>query len=516
MSEQSSEPEKYSLDEMMDRLKGRDGEGKSDGELVTRSDGSQAMKVKKRRRRTDQAVNKETKRNQRMQILQITGFAILIAAIGLIAGIGIIYANSTSFRDGLTSTLETASGAKVELKQFRMNPATANSNKVNLEWPGGNALQSLQVLNIVSKIAPASFLGNAFSGEEIVASTGDLILKSPVVGEPVRNSEAATGELPVRFNRYFVPVLNIYFGGEKRSANMLGKTEASLFPGGINGQAELRFNGGLLKAEGWPPLALDRSYIKFRGQDLEVKSLRFGIPVAPNKEDTDRGYINFSGIVQPLNPDATHILGVELSSFRLSYLLGADLGRFFLGRLETAETPESNFLLVTPGSSDSAKLELATTNALDSRIDLSGFKFLPSLAKVLEDRWYELPNFDDGVSMLVSREGDAVELKEFTLEKRGRMAVRGTMRNGEGGQIRGKIRVGIPDGMITSVKNKRIDAMFGQVREGYRWIDLEIGGTSAVPTDNFLDLYNAARVSEEAREADTVSPDSFENLIDPE
>lgn len=516
MSDQSSEPEKYSLDEMMDRLKGRDEAGNPEGELVTRSDGSQAMKVRKRRRRTDQAVNNETRRNQRIQIMQIAGFAVLIVALGLIAGIGIIYANSTSFRDGLISKLEAGSGAKVDLKQFRMNPATANSGRVDFEWPGGNALGSLQLSGIVAKIAPASFLGKAFTGEEIIADAGDLVLQAPVAGNPSRTTGGTTGKLPVRFNRYSVPALNVYFGGEKNPENSLAKTEASLFPGGLAGKAELRLNGGLLKSGDWPPLALDRSYMVFRGPDLEVKSLRFGIPVEANKKDMDPGFIEFSGTVKPLDPNATHTLGVELSSFNLSYLLGADLGRFFLGRLETLDTPDSNFLLVTPGSPDQALLELATTNALDSRIDLSGFKFLSNLATVLEDRWYELPNFDDDVKMQINRKGGVVEVKEFSLEKRGRMAVRGSIRNGEAGQIRGTLRVGVPEGMILAADSKRLNAMFGQVREGYRWIDLEIGGTSAVPTDNFLELYHAAKTAVEEQAPEMRTNDSFENLVDPE
>ncbi len=516
MSDQSSEPEKYSLDEMMDRLKGREDEAKASGELVTRSDGSQAMKVKRRRRRTNQTVNKETRRNKRVQILQITGFMVVLAVLGLAAGIGIIYANSTAFRDGLTSKTETASGANVKLNQFRMNPATANSNRVILEWPGGNVLENLDVRNVVAKIAPASFLGKAFSGEEIIANTGDLILKAPVEGQPILMAEPADGKSPVQFHRYSVPVLNMFFGGEKRSTNVLEKTEASFFPGGAAGQGELRLNGGLLKAEGWPPLALDRSYMKFRGKDLEVKSMRFGIPAGPNEKTADQGFINFSGTIQPLDPSVSHALAVELSSFRLSYLLGADLGRFFLGRLETVETPDSNFLLITPGSTDSAKLELAATSALGSRIDISGFKFLPSLANYLADRWYELPSFDDGATMLVSRSGDNVELKEIAMEKRGQMALRGSISNGEAGQIRGQLRVGIPAGMISTAGSKALDGMFGQVREGYRWVDLEIGGTSAVPTDNFTALFNAAKVNAEAKASDAVEPDTFESLIKPE
>lgn len=515
MSEQSREPDKYSLDEMIDRLRGRDDGGPSEGELVTRSDGSQAMKVKKRRRRTDQTVNKKTKRNQRVQILQIAGFVVLIVVIGLIAGIGIIYANSSSFRDGLISKVESKSGARVELKQFRINPATANSNLVALGWPAGNALADLQLTNIVGRIAPSSFFGKTFSGEEIIAANGDLVLRTPIAGEAVHYAERASEIAPVQFDRYFVPVLNIYLGGEKKPSNMLAKTEASLFPGAVPGHAELRLHGGIFNFEGWPPLALDRSYMIFSGRDLEVKSLRFEIPLVPNQKSADPGFIEFSGSLKPLDPSATHTLAVELSSFKVSYLIGNELGRFFLGRLETKDSPELNILLMPSGSRESASLELSTTNALGSRIDLSGFKFLPNLAKLLEDRWYELPNFDDQVSMIVSRNGASVELKKFALEERGRMAVRGTIANDESGQLRGKIAVGVPETMILARKSQTLAAMFGQAGEGYRWIDLEIGGTSSAPTDNFLDLFAAAKIGGGMPEQDAMEADSFEELINP-
>ena len=226
--------------------------------------------------------------------------------------------------------------------------------------------------------------------------------------------------MPIRFHRYSVPLLNIYLNGEKNPANSLSKTEASLFPGGIGGKAELRLNGGLLTVGDWPracsgPVLHDLRKVRSGGERVFV----FRIPAFAQSEGPDPGSIEFSGTIRPLAPEASYTLGVELDSFRLSYLLGADIGRFFLGRLETLDTPESNFLLVTPGGSPSAKLELATTNALDSRIDLTGFKFLANLANVIEERWYELPNFDDGVSMLISRQGGQVEVKDFSFREAG-------------------------------------------------------------------------------------------------
>ncbi|MEY3896152.1 MAG: hypothetical protein RLZZ214_1672, partial [Verrucomicrobiota bacterium] len=54
-----SEPEKYSIDEMMDRLKSSPPPNPEDGELVIRPDGTQAIRVKRRKRRTSQPVKRE-------------------------------------------------------------------------------------------------------------------------------------------------------------------------------------------------------------------------------------------------------------------------------------------------------------------------------------------------------------------------------------------------------------------------------------------------------------------------
>ncbi|MBU6327458.1 MAG: hypothetical protein KGQ89_07515, partial [Verrucomicrobia bacterium] len=62
------EPESYSLEEMMRRLKER---GHNEGELVVRSDGTQALKVKKRKRRSNQPHKEEMKRAQQFRVVQL-------------------------------------------------------------------------------------------------------------------------------------------------------------------------------------------------------------------------------------------------------------------------------------------------------------------------------------------------------------------------------------------------------------------------------------------------------------
>ena len=64
----------YSMDDMMERLKGQkreEGKDMKDGELVTRADGTQVVKVRKRKRRSKQAP-KETNPRSKWAAIGIT------------------------------------------------------------------------------------------------------------------------------------------------------------------------------------------------------------------------------------------------------------------------------------------------------------------------------------------------------------------------------------------------------------------------------------------------------------
>jgi hypothetical protein len=514
MSDSSSDPKKYTIEEMMDRLNGRDS-SESPAKLVTRSDGSQAMKVRRRKRRTTQAFKEETKRNHRIQVMQIAGFVSLVVLLGLAAGIGILYANSSAFRESLLVKLEDSSGAKVSLIQFRINPAAANANKVLLEWPGGNALSTLELVPITAKIAPQSFLGKVFGGEEIVADKGKLLLSAPAKLLPARYKPAPDGNLPVKFQRYSVPSLDIRFGETAGHRRTITGTEASFYTGIVADHSEIRLRGGLLEFDEWPPLSLDRSYMKRSDGRFQIQSMRFMAPKGANKNKAATGFIDFSGTVRPLEAAATHTLEANVQGMQLPYLVGADFGRIFMGGVDNSEIPDSNFLTFSPDSPESSVLELTLTNSLDSRIELGGLMFLSQLSAVLNERWYESPIFVDDVAFVVKRRGSEVEIKEINLVSRGRMAIRGSLSNGKGGAISGILRIGLPETTVSAAENKRLNRLFGPTHEGYRWLDVKVGGTSAMPKDNFKELYTKAAEApaEESKDPDD-NPDNFEYLIE--
>lgn len=506
----NSDKDKYSIDEMMRRLKKRQST-EVQPELVTRSDGSQALKVKKRRRRTDQTANNETKLKKRIQIVQIAGAVLLLTLVGLVLGVGVLYVNSAGYRESLTAKIEVSSGAKVDMELFRMNPLAAKAGTTKLSWPAGNVLEELELRGATAKISPSSFIGRIFGGQEIVAESGKLFLKSSDPSKPVRHVPEPEGELPVRFSRYAVPNLDIKFG----AFGAFSKTEASLFPGTVAGQAEMRFSGGTLQLADWPPLSLDRSYIKVRNSELQIQNMRFNLPEVADRQ-TSNGYIDFSGSLTPIGAKGKHTLSAKLGNFPLSYLVGGDLGRFFVGKVDSSEIPDSNFLSFDVDSPEDARLELTVTNSLESRIDMSGFKFMQMLAVAFNDRWYEYPIFDDDVTMVVKRTGQECDISGLNLVKRGRMVVRGDIFNGEGGAIKGKFRIGIPETTVTAAGDKKLAKMFGEVREGYRWLDLEISGTGAVPEDNFRTIYMDTSSGESSAPDEGKPQDSFEDLIEEE
>ena len=505
MPQSNSDDENHTIDDMMGRLRQRH---ETEPKLTTRPDGSRAFKVRKRKRRTDQPARREVGLKKRMKIIQIGGAVAFVTLLVLVLGGGILYVNSAGYRDSLTAQLETSSGAEVSIEQFRMNPLAANAQTTKLKWPAGNVLDKMEISGVMAKISPLTFFGKKFSGEECVAKSGRLFLKAADASKYVPYAEGPKGDLSVNFARYAVSSLDINFG----ELGGLTKAEASLHTNAAAGQAEIRFNGGVVQLTGWPSLALERSFITVRNSKLLIQKMRFRL--AGSERRSLGSYIDFSGSVSPLGGMGSQTLPLKLGNFPLSDLVGGDLGRFFIGKVDTAEIPNSNFLSFDIDSPETARLEMAVTSAMESRVDVSGFKFLQLLAVVFNDSWYGFPTFDDNVTMVVKRMGQNTDVSGINLEKRGRMVLQGDISNGEGGVIRGKLRIGIPETKVNTCGDKKIMMMFGKVRDGYCWLDLKISGTGAIPDDDFKTIYKDTSSRQISLPGQETLEDSFEDLIE--
>jgi hypothetical protein len=503
-----SEPEKYSIDEMMERLKNRPAEDPiQDGELVTRSDGSQAIRVRKRKRRSHQPHKEEVKSNRRARMIQVSGALILLMLAAFGAGAAIVFANSAPFREGLVKKIGQCSGAAVDLQQFRMNPTSANAGGLTLTWPEGNVLRDLTIRGVKAEIFPASFLGKSMVGEEVTGSEGTLTLRIPQSGKPSREIPAADGTPPIRFKNYAIHKLNVLLGDPAAPLIRMLNSEGSFNPNNASGHTQLLLKGGDLTLNGWPKLRMDRSHIEFRGSEVDIVGMRI-------RHDADiHGVFELSGTVSPYASERASTLAIHLETYQLAGITGPELGKLFSGRIDTKSSAKSNYLSFSPGPNPDSSLAIEFSNAVTSTFELNGFPFLFGLAQTMDDEWFAKPVFESDVTGVIRREGGNVSISDINFQNKSWMALQGAVTMTADRRLSGTLEVGVAEAMIISAKNRRINAMFGPPKEGFRWITVKIGGGAGAPTDNFKELYESAATAEAPTPANKVP--SFEDLTAP-
>lgn len=482
MSTAPSDPEKYSIDEIMERLKASPSENPEDGELVTRADGSQAIRVRKRKRRTAQPHKEQSLRSRRSRIIQVALALSLVILAVLTIGAGVIYANSKPFREGLVEKIGKSSGAKADLAQFRMNPQTANAASLTLDWPAGNVLKNLFLRGVNAEVFPTSFFGKSMNGEEVTFGESTLALQLPKQGESLRFTAASEGELPINFKRYRAPVFNLRLDGQDGSIFALWKTEASLSAQTATGLPQLRLYRGELGVKGWPKLRMDRSLIEFRGNEINIVGLRL------QHETDDRGALAFSGTIAPYQPEKLSSLSVSIESFPITGIAGPSLGRLVYGRVDSVSSTKSNYLSFKPSDDASPVMEVAFGVTPTATIELQGFPFLLALSQLLDgDEWFQKPVFESDATGVILREKGTVSFRNLNFENKARMAVRGDLSLAANQSLSGTLKIGIPETMIP--KGSRLLSILGPMQDGFRWVDVKIGGSATAPTDNFKDIY---------------------------
>ncbi|MGD7654203.1 MAG: hypothetical protein ACQCXQ_13370 [Verrucomicrobiales bacterium] len=510
----SPDQDRYSIDEMMDRLKSRPSEDSiDDGQLVTRSDGSQAIKVRKRKRRSRQPHKEERKKAQRARMVQVSAILILILAVIFAAGSAVVYSNSAPFRNKLETDIRDTTGAKVELQRFRMNPASANAGVLELAWPEGNALHSLYLRDLTARISPSSLLGKPLNGEELNAIAGKLILTPPQPNAPTRTSEQSENPRSLQFQRFAVASFDVLFGNSNSPLARLTGSEASFSPANSSGRPQLLLNGGTISLRGWPKFEVSRAHVEFRQPLVDIVSLRLA--------DTSgsHGSFEIAGTVAPMSASDASTLAMKLDYYPLEKIAGQDLATFFSCRIETPSAAKSNFITVTPDGSSPPSMSMRFTNAPTSSFEVRNLPFLLILTTALQDTWFEAPSFESEVTGALRRSENEVSVTDLKLVNRDRMAISGSISIAKNKRLSGNLRVGVTKPMLASSGSRSLDTAFGPEHDGFRWIDITLGGTTNNPTDNFKQQLDA--ILSGSGSPDTPKPGqhgvpSFEELTLPE
>jgi hypothetical protein len=261
----------------------------------------------------------------------------------------------------------------------------------------------------------------------------------------------------------------------------LRDAEASYYPsGGMAGDAQLRINGGTLRVPYLPELRLDRALLEFRddGTDLTIARMFNG--------GDEIGDFILSGSFNPMGGGADAILAAKVNSFKINGIIGERMGRLIAGRIDSKPDHPANSLRFPVQNPTYGVLNLEFESSVAGPIILQGFNFLNDLAILLEDPWFGQPYFDGNVTGTIRRSNGMVEILNLSAEYRNRMTIRGDLRIDRDDNLTGKLEVGLSTVILSVAPTRKIDPALSEPSGGYRWITLDIGGTAAATTDNFM------------------------------
>lgn len=506
------EPENYSIDDMMDRLRSR-GEGGVEGEaeLVTREDGTQMYRMRKRKRRSHQPKKEKEKRQRNFRVAQVVTAVALVAGTGLALLGSVLYLNSQAYQAKVAGKLRVWTGAEPQLTQFRASPVSAGAGAIELTWPEGSMLESLKVNGVRGDLRISSLFGSAWKGSEMVATNGgSLVLRRPGPGAP-RTSERS-GDCPFQF-RYRSPKFNVLMGGsEKPAARLVGSEVTLTVLDAAATTANLQFEGGALSYEGWGSFGLKFASLQFEDGGVRVGNLR----LTPGTET--------EGEIQINNPDdaplglegGESVLPVRVQRAPLGSLLGPSFGTWLRAEVESPESGGDGFVTLNSdeGFTLSCRVPFRATALSESRI--AALPLFGIIAREINEASYQTLRYDVEATGVVVRNATMSGVEDLRFESRGRLVVTGKVSADRAGVLDGVLEVGLPDGAVNEAP-AAFRGVFKRRSEGYSWATIRISGPGSKPQDDLQKQLDAAATIVPPTSGGASSlEDAFRELTTPE
>jgi hypothetical protein len=509
MADAEPGPEKYSINEMMDRLKQSNGSGPDEGTLVTREDGTQAIRVRKRKRRSEQPAKERAKRKKRIRAVQITAGVSLGVLALVAAGGAFVYANTSPYRMRLLDQLSAATGSRAEVSQFKVTPAGAEALTLDLQWPETQTLKSLSLKKVDVDLDARSFFGGGWSGEEVLAQTAELKIGTP--HEASSSVSATTAEPFFQFQRIRSPKASILIGDSANPSVAVRDCEVSFYPKSTSGRAELRLHRGNVSfGRDFPILPLDRSLLIFNGNQIDLVALRLNAP------DHPQSTLQFSGSISATGEPRPATMDVKFTDFPLEHLTGRELGHFLSGLAGSREAATVNFLTFVPGQTDSYRFTASWTAGGDSPLKMAELPCFSELARLIGDAWFITPIFDGACGGTLRLEKAVVRFDDLDLLAKNRLRVTGSIALGKDKALSGRLRLGLPSSFALADESGRLHQLLSAESEGFRWVDVEVAGTAAKPVDDFrLKLAGALATPQKAKATQPEAESQFEELTRP-
>lgn len=472
------EPDNYSIDEMMQRLQARGGQDiEGEPELVTRDDGSQVVRVRKRKRRTHQP-HKEAEKKRRRRMLVGTSLVMTVVILG---GLGFLawffYLNSSGYRDEVASRIESWTGADLQLRAFRATPVNAAADYIELTWPDDVPAARLKVHHLRTDLKVSSHLTGTWEGQQLAGSSGELVLRrveNP--GDLQLPAEPLPFRMPLRVNK-----LNVRFGDGERAAFAVYQANTSLTVANPEQpEANVVLQNGTCRIGRWGRFIVDFASVRLGHDGVYLGTARLS---PESEEDAEFTVVGEGYPAVPIGGGECEF-GLKLQGMPSLILLGNGLGTIIEGGFESPEEDESGRVKLDATRMDALQIDVPVRSVAGSNLKFYRFPMFEVLADQLDSARFVQPRFDPESSLRVVRSDARVALEDMDLIADGMMRIRGRLEERRGGALSGTLEVGIAESFLVLAETPAVPKVFSKSAGGYRWATVNLSGTTKAPADD--------------------------------
>ncbi|MCU0796959.1 MAG: hypothetical protein MUF31_13610 [Akkermansiaceae bacterium] len=503
-----SDQESYSLDEMMRRLRDRGQSGtENEPQLVTREDGTQVYRVKKRKRRSKQP-HKEAETRRRRRTLILVGLLTMVVFLLGIGGLAwVMHLNSSGYEAKVRQSLVDWSGAEVEVTGFRATPVSVGADLLKLSWPNAD----LKINALSGDVTLDSHLSGRWKGEMLNCAAAELNFFTPDgTARPSSGDEEISFRVPVRAGR-----MNVKFGkNPDQPAFGLYESRVTLSPGATGiAESRLVIEGGKFSLREWGRFEVGIGSFSYQQGRVGLGT------VVIEPEGEVGGEIRLTGKENspiPLTGGAFEASAI-FSQVPSTVLFGKGLGGILGSRFDTPDESDPGLLMMDPTSLDSLRMEGVLACSGRDLVDLRRLPLLTSLVNLLGSPRLSEPRLLLREPIRFERGLDGTcKIAGLDLETAGVLRIQGYLSELPGGALTGLLQVGVHRSLAELGDAGRVERVFREQRDSYYWVPVAISGTVQNPADNLGEtIRNGASAATAEGEPEAVE-DDFEDLTQPD
>ena len=427
-------------------------------QVVERADGTQVIRVKKRKRRSKQPKKEADQRSKKRKALVALGTVVSLFVMVLVVAFLLAYRNSSKFNAKVAEAILATSGAKAEIGTLGVTPQKVSVKKVSLQWDG-SFMESLELRDIYVKTHPLGFFGGTWRIEDFEAQKA--ILKLREGQRPV-----GSGKVPFQFEGgiFDAAQLDCQFGESRvflRDSSVRLRTDK-----GVSVDVE----GGTLELLEWGRLNIGSGFLKESNQGAEL-NLRL------QSEDDYNQWLEVKGSVRS-NYSEKNNLTIFANSYPLENLLGSHLGKYLHGPFQTSEGKA----VLSPADIKTLSLDIPI---IGEGLKISKWPFLVSLGQILEDSDLQGYEFKDESQARFVYDQSVMKLLDISMATHNEFLLRGDIEVAANGELQGKLRMGISEDKEGYFEKKNALHVTRNGGDGYLWITVNLSGSVSAPKDDF-------------------------------